>query len=138
MKIIVNSMITRVNIRSAKQVKEQEMESVEHLELMEEKENKPLQQRQRDRLRRLLRLRLLIIITNQELIQVEAMVHLFLMMKKITRRLKISELVDISREYLNYQTIVLFQVFHKTIAGKTLAILHLSIIIPLVKIIILK
>ena len=64
--------------------------------------------------------------------------HLFLMMKKITRRLKISELVDISREYLNYQTIVLFQVYHKTIVGKTLAILHLSIIIPLVKIIILK
>ena len=45
MKIIVNSMITRVYIRSAKQVKEQEMESAEHLELMEEKENKPLQQR---------------------------------------------------------------------------------------------
>lgn len=43
MKLIVNLMITRVNILSVKPVKEQEMESVEHLELTEEKENKPLQ-----------------------------------------------------------------------------------------------
>lgn len=140
MKLIVNLMITRVNILSVKPVKEQEMESVEHLELTEEKENKPLQLHQRDKLRPLPRLRLLIIKTNLELIQVEAMDLLFQMMKKITRRLKILELEDISREYLNYQTqtTVLFQVFLKTTADKMLAILHLSIIIPPVKIIILK